>query len=319
VTIPLFLYNTGLFLYGAALRIASLFHTKARLFVRGRKDIFDKIEQSLAGDTRKKIWVHCASLGEFEQGRPVIEQIREQYPDKTILLTFFSPSGYEVKKDYKYADHIFYLPLDSKRNAERMIGLVQPELVLFVKYEFWYHYLKTLYTKHIPVVLFSAIFQQRHPFFKWYGGLYRKMLGYYSQIFVQDQESALLLNSIKVTGVQVAGDTRFDRAAKVRENNSAFPSIEAFKGTHNLVIAGSTWPEDEKLLQQAFEQLPPDYKLLIAPHETHTAHIEQIQALFPGQYCLWDAQEELLREKRVCIVNTVGYLSYLYGMRISYG
>lgn len=262
-------------------------------------------------DSRTKIWIHCASLGEFEQGRPVIEALKARSPDRSIVLTFFSPSGYEVKKNYEFADHIFYLPLDTRSNANLFVDLVQPECALFVKYEFWYNYLDVLHEKHIPTILFSAIFQPRHPFFKWYGGLYRKMLGFYQQIFVQDQASAQLLKTIGTDHVQVAGDTRFDRSAKVLELDKSFRTIEVFKENSILIVAGSSWQEDEQLLQRALAQLPPEYKLLIAPHETDDAHVSSLQELFTDS-CLWATDESSLRQSRVCIVHTVGQLAYLY-------
>lgn len=305
------MYHTGIGLYRIALRVASLFHPKARLFVRGRRGQFARIREQIEADTRPRIWMHCASLGEFEQGRPLLEAIRERFPHYSLVLTFFSPSGYEVRKNYEGADHIFYLPLDSKRNAARFIGLVQPRCALFVKYEFWYHYLAALHRGRVPTVLFSALFQPRHPFFKWYGGLYRRMLGYYDHIFVQDQASCRLLEQLGVRHVSVTGDTRFDRAAKVLEQQRAFPQLDIFKDGYELLIAGSTWHDDEDLLEKVFRQLPGTYKLLIAPHETDDAHITRLQGLFPGS-CLWNAAEPALRKSRVAIVHTVGQLAYLY-------
>jgi len=293
------------------LRVASLFHAKARLFVKGRRHVFSILEKKLKEDHRRKIWIHCASLGEFEQGRPLIEAIKSHFPQYSIVLTFFSPSGFEVRKNYELADHICYLPLDTHRNAQHFLDLVQPECALFVKYEFWYHYLEALHKRNIPTILFSAVFQPRHPFFKWYGGLYRPMLGFYRQVFVQDQTSLDLLKRLGVDHAQVAGDTRFDRAAKVLEQDRSFPEIAAFKTGHKLLMAGSTWPEDEQLLQKTLEQLPPDFKLLIAPHETDDVHIAALQKLFPGS-CLWNAGEHELRKSRVCLVHTVGQLAYLY-------
>jgi 3-deoxy-D-manno-octulosonic-acid transferase len=294
------------------LRVASLFNPKAKLFLKGRRHIFDKIRLQLKDDDREKLWVHCASLGEFEQGRTVIEAIKTQYPEYGIVLTFFSPSGFEAKKTYEFADYIFYLPLDSKHNAQQFIRLVHPVCALFVKYEFWYHYLYTLHQQKIPAILFSSIFQERHPFFKWYGGLYRTMLSWYQQIFVQDNHSAALLKAIGIEKVQIAGDTRFDRAARVLELNKSFKSIEVFKEKHKLIVAGSTWPDDELLLQKALRTLPKNYKLLLAPHEIDTANIERIQALFPDESCLWAMDEAVFRKSRVCIVHTMGQLSYLY-------
>lgn len=307
------LYDTGIFLYALMLRIAAAFHAKARLFVSGRKNIIAHIEQRLANEKRERIWVHCASLGEFEQGRPVMEAIRQQQPDLCIVLTFFSPSGYEVKKNYNGADYVFYLPIDTAANARKFIKIVSPVCALFVKYEFWYHYLETLHRKGIPTILFSAIFQQRHPFFKWYGGLHRKMLGFYKHIFVQDKASIDLLKTISATQVSIAGDTRFDRAAKVASETKEYPSIISFKGNKKLLIAGSTWYEDEVLMQQCFEKIKDGYKLLIAPHEVHAAHIEKLKNLFANhKTCMWDASTETLAATDICIVNAVGHLSYLY-------
>ncbi len=270
------------------------------------------MRDQLATDPRPRIWIHCASLGEFEQGRPVMEALRRQYPSFSLVLTFFSPSGYEVRKNDESADHIFYLPLDSRRHAKRFLNLVQPHCALFVKYEFWYHYLATLHRMGIPTILFSAIFQPRQPFFKWYGGLYRKMLLFYQQLFVQDEASVALLERLQVRNVQIAGDTRFDRAARVLEQNKHFPAVEAFGRDSRLIVAGSAWHEDAALLAQALDGLPPVYKLLIAPHNTSEGDIQKIKELFPGKHCLWTDAPELLAQSRVAIVHTVGQLAYLY-------
>lgn len=298
-------------LYRLAIRLAAPFHAKARRFVKGRQGLLQRIAEALEPDTRPRVWMHCASLGEFEQGRPVLEAIRERFPGYSLVLTFFSPSGYEAKKTYAGADHIFYLPVDSRRHAQQFLDLVQPRCALFVKYEFWYHYLDTLRRRQIPTLLFSALFQPRHPFFKWYGGLYREMLRSYRHIFVQDEASRRLLEQIGISQVTVAGDTRFDRAAGVLSQDKSFRSIEVFREGHTLLVAGSTWPGDEQLLAQAFRQLPGYYKLLIAPHEVDEAHISRLLALFPGS-CLWASDEDTYRSSRVCIVHTVGQLAYLY-------
>lgn len=308
----LLLYNLGLLLYSLALRVVSPFHPKARKFIEGRKGIFEKIAATLASEKRERIWIHCASLGEFEQGRPLMEMIKAQHPETCIILTFFSPSGYEAQQHYPFADHVFYLPLDSAAHARRFIRIVQPACALFVKYEFWYHYLKALSGQQIPVILFSAIFQERHPFFKWYGNLHRRMLHYYSRIFVQDQDSLILLERIGITSATIAGDTRFDRAAKILDTPKNYDQVAAFKGQGKLLIAGSTWTDDEVLLQQALTQLPADYKLLIAPHETDDKHIKAILSLFGDEAICWDAPAHDVAGKRVCIVNSIGHLSYLY-------
>jgi 3-deoxy-D-manno-octulosonic-acid transferase len=241
-----------------------------------------------------------------------MEALKKQHPGLSIVLTFFSPSGYEVKKGFEGADHIFYLPVDSPGNARRFLDLVRPVCALFVKYEFWYHYLAVLHQRNIPTILISAIFQERHPFFKWYGGLHRKMLGFYRQIFVQQEASRVLLERIGIHQVQIAGDTRFDRAAQVLQQDRSFPSLAVFKGDHQLIVAGSNWQEDNELLEKALHQLPGTYKLLLAPHETDEATLTRIRSLFPGEHCLWTGDESQFPQSRVCIVNTVGQLAYLY-------
>jgi 3-deoxy-D-manno-octulosonic-acid transferase len=293
------------------IRLAALFNPKARLFLAGRRRIFQSIQNALDGERRPLIWMHCASLGEFEQGRPVIEALKRKHPEYAIFLTFFSPSGYETKKNDPLADYVFYLPFDSHQNARRLIRLLQPALALFVKYEFWFHYLKALYHNHVPVILFSAYIQRNQPFFKWYGGIYRKMLGFYKQIFVQDRESLISLSELGIGSVQIAGDTRFDRAGKVLADPRSFPNVVAFKGNKKLIIAGSSWPEDERLLKAALTRLP-DFKLLIVPHETDIKNCSRIRDLFAPDACFWDVEKELLSSKKVAIVNGVGQLAFLY-------
>lgn len=308
----LFLYNTGIFFYRIAINIAALFNEKAKLFLHGRKNIFTDIEKRLQNERRERAWIHCASLGEFEQGRPLIELIKQNHPETCIILTFFSPSGYEVRKNYTYADYVFYLPVDTKANAKKFIEAIRPMLALFVKYEFWYHYLHTLHSKKIPAILFSAIFQQRQPFFKWYGGLHREMLHWYRRIFVQDEHSKTLLSGIGIENVSIAGDTRFDRVKAIIENKRNYKNIEIFKGDKKLLIAGSTWKDDEMLLQQASGAIKQDYKLLIVPHEVYASHIEQIRGLFGDNTCLWKDDNLLLQQKDVCIVNEIGHLAFLF-------
>lgn len=307
----LLLYNLGLLLYSLAVRIAAPFNPKARKFINGRKNIFDQLAAALAGEQRERIWIHCASLGEFEQGRPLIEKIKEKYPGTCIVLTFFSPSGYEVQQNYPGADYVFYLPTDSPAYARQFVDLVRPALALFVKYEFWYHYLQTLSGRGIPVILFSAVFQPRHPFFKWYGSLHRKMLACYDRIFVQDEASLQLLRQIGINTAVIAGDTRFDRAARILETPRTYDQVAAFKGSSRLLVAGSTWTDDERLLRDTLAQLPAAYKLLVVPHEIDAAHITAIQSLFGADACLWQ-EADINTGKSVCIVNSMGQLSYLY-------
>ncbi|WP_124635217.1 3-deoxy-D-manno-octulosonic acid transferase [Taibaiella sp. KBW10] len=266
----------------------------------------------MAGESRKSVWFHCASLGEFEQGRPVMEALKSIYPDLSIVLTFFSPSGYEVRKQYSGADYIYYLPLDTAAHARRFIALVQPKLAVFVKYEFWYHYLNTLHREHIHTIIISTIFQERHPFFKWYGGLHRRMLSYFDHLFVQTQSSVTLLQGIGIDQVTLAGDTRIDRALTIANTPKTIPEVPEFKQQGQLLIAGSTWPEDEQLLKDALSAISAKgVKLLIAPHEVNAAHIAQIQALFGADCCLI-SESSRLAQSTVAIVDSMGMLAYLY-------
>jgi len=306
------LYHIIICCYGLGIRIAALFQPKARKFIAGRKNIFAHINNRLKNESRQRVWLHCASLGEFEQARPLMELIRQNHPELCIILSFFSPSGYEVQRDYPFADYIFYLPLDTPAHARKFIALLKPSLALFVKYEFWYHYLRTLQKANIPVILFSALFQPRHPFFKWYGGLHRKMLKLYRHIFVQDEQSKILLAGIGIHHVSVAGDTRFDRAAEVLQQDKSYPAIETFKNGKMLLIAGSTWKEDELFLKKMLSINNPDFKLLIVPHEVHEAHINALRQMFNEQSCLWNDDQETLRHASVAIVHEIGHLSALF-------
>ncbi|HEX6846681.1 MAG TPA: glycosyltransferase N-terminal domain-containing protein [Chitinophagaceae bacterium] len=277
----LFFYNIFLALYRAGIGIASLWNTKAKLWVEGRKNGLEKITHSLKKTDSPIVWVHCSSLGEFEQGRPVIEKISSKYPDSKILLTFFSPSGYEIRKDYKGADWVHYLPLDSKTNAKQFLDLVNPSLVFFVKYDYWYHYLAECKRRNIALLLVSGIFRTDQAFFKWYGDLHRKMLSCFSHFFVQDKESSDLLRSTNIVNVTVAGDTRFDRVFEIAQNFQPIDEIEKFCSNSRVLIAGSTWPEDEKIIKHASTRFS-DLKIIIAPHEVHKEHIDQLRLMFPG-------------------------------------
>ena len=304
-----FFYNIFLGLYNVAIWLASLFNPKARKWVEGRSDIFTRLKASIPID-EKIIWMHCASLGEFEQGRPVMEGLRTQYPQQKILLTFFSPSGYEIRNDYDGADWVFYLPMDGPRNARRFLQIVNPSLVIFVKYEFWYYYLKKLHYKNIPLLLISASFRKNSPFFKWYGGLHRKMLQRFDHLFVQNSESKLLLESIGLGEcTSVSGDTRFDRVAEIAKNFKPIHAIEQFVGKNKVIVAGSTWPEDEVVLQKA---LPfPNLKLIIAPHEIDEKHISELEQKLPhsirfSRLTTQDTQTTTL------IIDNIGMLSRIY-------
>lgn len=317
----LFFYNIFLTLFKGGVHIAALFNRKARKWLRGREDIWKRLESELSTQTSKITWVHCASLGEFEQGRPLIERLREQGSGHNILLTFFSPSGYEIRKDYKGADWVFYLPMDGPKNAKRFLEIVKPALVIFVKYEFWYYYLNEIRRNNIPLVLVSALFRENSIFFKWYGSLQRKMLSFFDHLFVQNEISKKLLDNIGLEDkCSVAGDTRFDRVIEIAENFSSIPAIEKFIGYNKAIIAGSTWPEDEQVLQATIEAInDPLLKLIIAPHEINKEHIVKLQKLFPGALLYSQLQNSNTyadnykdQTSNLLIIDNIGMLSRLY-------
>jgi 3-deoxy-D-manno-octulosonic-acid transferase len=293
--------------------VASWFNSKAKKWVQGRKNIFETLEKAVPAGG-KIIWFHCASLGEFEQGKPIMEQLRVQYPAYKVLLTFFSPSGYEAQKDYKGADFVFYLPLDGPGNARRFLEIVHPSLVIFVKYEFWYYYLKKISYRNIPLLLVSASFRKDMSFFKWYGGLQRKMLSRFDQLFVQNDQSKKMIGEIGLAGIcTVSGDTRFDRVIEIAGQWKPIPAIEEFIGNHKVIIAGSTWPEDEEVLQKAFATINyPSLKLIIAPHEITEKHLSEIEKLFPNSVRFSRLTTHDSRLTTVLIIDNIGLLSRLY-------
>lgn len=294
------------------MHLVSLFNPKARKWVEGRKDLYKKLEQAIPAD-EKIIWVHCASLGEFEQGRPVIERLRTQGTGHKLLLTFFSPSGYEAQKDYKGANWVFYLPMDGPRNARRFLEIVHPSLVIFVKYEFWYYYLKKIKYRNIPLLLISALFRKDMSFFKWYGGLQRKILSRFDHLFVQNESSKELLHQIGLSHItSVSGDTRFDRVIEIAEKFEPLPLIEQFIGNKITVVAGSTWKEDEELLSRFKEDWPnDDKKWIIAPHEISQHHMTELKKLFPDSV-LYSELTAAGPDKSVLLIDNVGMLSKLY-------
>lgn len=312
----LFLYRLSLFLYSLTVRVASLFNPKAKLFIEGRKDLLLQIKAAMGKEQRPRIWMHCASLGEFEQGRPVLEYLRQQYPDHAIILTFFSPSGYQVRKKYKGADYIFYLPLDTRSNARQFILNTSPSLAIFIKYDLWYFYLQALQQQQIPSVLLSAIFSPRQGYFKWYGGIQREMLRMLSCIFVQDERSRDMLTQIGITHAIVAGDTRFDRVIEAAAAPRSLDQMQRLSQQYPLLIAGSTWKEDEELLHQVCDILPENWKLVIVPHEVDEERISSIERLFKGKVRRWSEWSgENLFPEQVLIVDTIGLLLKIY----SYG
>jgi 3-deoxy-D-manno-octulosonic-acid transferase len=311
------IYRFSLQLFYLIIRIASLGgKVKARQWLIGRKNIFSTIENALQPN-EKRVWFHCASLGEFEQGRPVIEKFKMQNAEFKIVLTFFSPSGYEVRKNYGGVDYVFYLPLDTKSNAVKFISLVNPQKVFFVKYEFWFHYLDTLRKKNIPTFLVSGIFRSQQKFFKWYGSFFRTMLESFTHIFLQDEESAELLKTINIKNYTVAGDTRFDRVVELAKNVQPIPLIEKFKSSSRLIIAGSTWKEDEEIIHDLFSfhsTLPSAFKLIIAPHETNENRVRELLKTFDdfntGRFSL--SNDSNISSYQVLIIDHIGMLSSLY-------
>lgn len=306
-------YKAGIFIYSLLIRFFSMFNEKPKLFVQGRKNWKENLTSKIDGKS-KYIWFHCSSLGEFEQGRPVIEELKNQFPFYKIVLTFFSPSGYEIRKNYPLADIVAYLPLDTKRNAQIFLDIVKPEKAFFVKYEFWYFYISELKRKNIPLYIVSAIFRENQQFFKntpW-GLWYRKILFKVEHLFVQNEKSAELLKSIGLSNFTVTGDTRFDRVAALARDSKKLPIVEKFKGNSLLIVAGSTWKPDEELLA-AFINQSANIKFIIAAHEVSAANINRIHQLLKKPAISFSKVSEIEIDKyEVLIIDSVGLLSSLY-------
>ncbi|MFH0895169.1 MAG: glycosyltransferase N-terminal domain-containing protein [Bacteroidota bacterium] len=301
-------YNITVSFYYLLILIASLFNEKAQLWLRGRKNILKKLKAALENDTSKRVWFHCSSLGEFEQGRPLIEEFRKQYPTYKILLTFFSPSGYEIRKNYAGADYIFYLPADTPANARRFINIVKPQFVFFVKYEYWFNYMNQLRKHEIPLVIVSAVFRPGQYFFKWYGAWALNKLKSIQHFYVQHSDVALLLKKHGIENVTISGDTRFDRVLAVTQDDTAYPKIEAFCKNQKALIVGSSWPADENLILSCLEDLQ-NYKIIFVPHDLN--HVESLLKNAGKNAVLYsDLNEE--EDKQIVIVNAIGHLSKLY-------
>lgn len=298
--------------YGFSIRIASLFNSKAKQWIDGRKGIFESIKKSIKTDDNI-IWFHAASLGEFEQGRPLIEQLKEKNPENKILLTFFSPSGYEVRNNYDKADYIFYLPLDTKYNAKRFLSLVKPKAVFFIKYEFWRNYIYEIHRNNIPLYLISGIFREDQVFFKWYGKSYRNVLEKFRHLFVQNEKSQELLNSININSSSIAGDTRFDRVKEIADSVIQDEKIINFIDNKKLIIAGSSWEADEKLLFEYFKNTDKNFKLIIAPHDIKGANIARlIKSVNKPSIKYSELNENNGKNKDLLIIDNIGMLSSLY-------
>ena len=312
-----FLYNLAIKLYAGGINIAAaLGGDKAGKWVNGRKNWAENLSDALSKFDRSEniIWFHCASLGEFEQGRPLIEAFRKKYRDWKIVLTFYSPSGFEVRKNYKGADVILYLPADTPKNARDFISIVNPKIAVFVKYEFWFNYLNRLKDKDVPVVVISSIFRENQHFFKAWGKWFRKQLKGISHFYVQDQASEKLLRNIGIEVVTVSGDTRFDRVAEIAGNTKKFRIVEAFAQSSNILLAGSTWPVDEDLIIEYIRSKPENLKFIIAPHETNESHIQKLEEKLQGldSVRFSEVNPDELDSKQVLIIDGIGYLSHLY-------
>ncbi len=304
------IYNFGILLVDIGIFTGSFFSSKVKLLRKGRSVLWKQLKDSNIQDST--IWVHAASLGEFEQGRPLIEEIKKQYPDKKIVLTFFSPSGYEIRKDYELADYVFYLPADTKQNAKMFIEAIRPEKVFFIKYEFWYHLLSQLKKRFIPVYGVSVIFREDQAFFKWYGGWFRQMLKSFEYFYLQDDKSAELLKSISLNNYTVAGDTRFDRVKEIAESAEDIEIAGRYSKGYKTIVAGSSWPADEKILTRYINKAPENVRLIIAPHEIDDAHIKQIESLLKVPSFRITSPPENPSGYKVMIVDTIGILAAIY-------
>ena len=305
------LYAISIYLLAGIYRIASLFNPKASQFVSGRKQLFLKLNQVFSGQHQRWVWVHCASLGEFEQGRPVMESLKKNFPDVKILLTFFSPSGYENKKNYSGADAIFYLPWDTASNAKKFVEIVNPALAIFIKYEFWYNYSEALKKSSIPLISASCILRPTQAFFKWYGGIFRKTLQNFDFFFAQNKETVDLLVSLNLRSA-LAGDTRFDRVAEITKGNSEIEIAKQFKGDQKLLVAGSCWPDDMEVLYPFINLNGYHLKFIIAPHEITESFITKIETSLSVKSVRYSRATGDLSGVTVLIIDNIGLLSKLY-------
>ena len=307
-----FLYNLLLFKASILLPILALFNKKIKLFVNGRKQIFNKL--ATINKTDKVIWFHAASLGEFEQGRPIIEELKQQYQSHKIVVTFFSPSGYEIRKNYPLADVICYLPLDTQTNVARFINQIHPDIAIMIKYEFWPNLLSELKKQKINTILISGIFRKKQSFFKWYGGFMREKLTAFNYFFVQNKVSQDLLSSINISNVTIAGDTRFDRVSDILHQNNSLDFVAKFTQNKHTLVAGSTWKEDEDLIVDYINNhAKADEKFIIAPHNINSKEIKELQKSINKKTILFSEKETgNLSENQVFIIDTIGLLTKIY-------
>lgn len=308
----LFLYNLLLLSAAQFVKLLALFSPKIKLFVDGRKSVFQTLSEKIKPED-KTIWFHAASLGEFEQGLPVMEKIKTEFPKHKIVVTFFSPSGYEVRKNNTIADTTVYLPLDTKSNAKKFLKLVHPDLVFFIKYEYWPNYLNELKKQNLKTYLISGIFRENQAFFKWYGGFYRNALKAFDYFFVQNESSKKLLQSLSFNNVKISGDTRFDRVVAILERENSLDFIEQFKNNTTTIVIGSSWPKDESLLTNYMNQTNENVKFIIAPHNIKTEQIQELKNSISKKTVLFSEKENQdLSAYDVLIVDTIGILTKIY-------
>lgn len=305
-------YNLGIVIYTILIRLVSPFYPKARQWSEGRRGMIERMSVDMA-DAENVVWIHVSSLGDFEQGRPLVDYVKANYPDYKILLTFFSPAGYEVRKNYPNADYVYYIPADTRREVCRFLDVVRPKVVVFVKYEFWLNMLIELRNRNIRTFIVSSIFRKNSIFFNPFGGIWRKALHSFETLFVQDEASKRLLAEIGVTNVVVAGDTRFDRVIAIAESAERVDVVEQFKGGSRLFVAGSTWERDEEILLPLINGNP-DIKFVVAPHEMDEGRIERLLREVKGGAVRYTQLEQSnFADKQVLILDTIGLLSRVYG------
>lgn len=306
------IYQIALFSYTILIRITSLFNHKAKLWLKGRKNSFPYLETQIKKEDQI-IWFHCASLGEFEQGKPLMEKIKKLHPEYKLLVTFFSPSGYEYRKDNPLINYVCYLPIDSKKNARKFIELVNPKQAYFVKYEFWYYYLANLHQQNIPTYLISGVFRTNQPFFKWYGGFNRKMLSFFTHFFIQNKVSVDLLNSIGFNNVTQSGDTRIDRVYENAQSPTPLPIIEKFTNKKPTIIIGSSWEKEEEIISTYIQTSDKEFNYIIAPHDVSKAHIDNLISTLDTKHLLYsEANQRNATQHNVLIINNIGILANCY-------
>ncbi len=306
------LYEFVLILSEFFIKIVAFFNKKAKLWIDGRKFIFKEIAETLQDD-KFRIWIHVASLGEFEQGRPLMELLKKEHQNYKIVLTFFSPSGFEIQKNYEFADYVFYLPLDRRRNAEKFIKLINPNFAIFIKYEFWYNHLRELKNRNIPIYLISGIFVPNHAFFKWYGGWYKQILYFFTHFFVQNNQSKQLLENIGIKNVTIADDTRFDRVFDIASGAKNIPVVKEFCNDDITMIFGSSWKNDEELFFEFINKNEYNLKFIIAPHEIHDANIKRILSKITIETVRFSQSANInIKNAQVLIIDNIGMLSSVY-------